>query len=92
MARNFGTMRVSSYRGRKGSLSTRTNSNGYQQFKDKRTGQWVLTHRRVAEKMVGGKICPGREVHHIDGNKNNNRRSNLTVLSSAQHRRIHRKG
>jgi len=80
-----------SYSGRKRSLSTRTSSSGYQQFKDKRTGQWVLTHRRVAEKMVGGKIYPGREVHHIDGDKSNNRPSNLTILSSAQHRRIHRK-
>lgn len=79
-----------SYSGRNRSLSTRTNSSGYQQFKDKRTGRWVLTHRRVAEKMVGGKIYPGREVHHIDGDKSNNRPSNLTVLSSARHRRIHR--
>jgi len=78
--------------GAKKPLSTRTNGSGYQQFKDQRTGQWVLTHRRVAEKMVGGKIYPGREVHHIDGDKNNNRPSNLVVVSSAQHRRIHRKG
>lgn len=80
------------YSGAKRSLTTRTNSSGYQQFKDPRTGQWVLTHRRVAEKMVGGKIYPGREVHHIDGDRNNNRPSNLAILSSAQHRRIHRKG
>ena len=80
-----------SYRGGKRSLSTRTNSSGYQQFKDKRTGQWVLTHRRVAEKLVGGNIYPGREVHHIDGDKNNNQPSNLKIVSSAQHRRIHRR-
>ena len=79
-----------SYSGRKRSLTTRTNSSGYQQFKDKSTGQWVLTHRRVAEKMVRGKIYPGREVHHIDGDKSNNQPSNLSILSSARHRRIHR--
>ena len=78
-------------RGRKGSLKTRTNSSGYSQFKNPRTGKWELTHRRVAEKLVGGKIYPGREVHHIDGDKSNNQPSNLTILSSAQHRRIHRK-
>jgi hypothetical protein len=77
--------------GKKGSLRTRTNPSGYQQFQDKRTGQWVYTHRRVAEKLVGGRIYPGREVHHIDGDKSNNRPSNLTVLSSAKHRRVHRK-
>ena len=73
------------------SLQTRVNSSGYQQFKDNKTGKWVLTHRRVAEKKVGGKIFHGREVHHIDGNKNNNRSSNLLVVSKEQHRRIHSK-
>jgi hypothetical protein len=74
----------------KGSLETRVNSSGYQQFKDPRTGRWELTHRRVAEKLVGGSIFPGREVHHIDGDKTNNRPSNLTIVSKAKHRVIHR--
>lgn len=73
------------------SLKTRVNSSGYQQFKDPKTGRWVLTHRRVAEKKVGGKIHADREVHHIDGNKNNNRSSNLTVVTPEQHRRLHGK-
>ena len=75
---------------RRGSLKTRVNSSGYQQFKDPGTGQWTLTHRRVAEKLVGGPIFPGREVHHIDGDKTNNRPSNLTIVSKTEHRRIHR--
>ena len=75
--------------GRAGFLQTRTNRSGYQQFKDSRTGQWVLTHRRVAEKKVGGRIFPGMEVHHIDGDKSNNRASNLTIVSKERHRRIH---
>ena len=74
----------------KGSLETRVNSSGYQQFKDPSTGRWELTHRRVAEKLVGGSIFPGREVHHIDGDKTNNRPSNLTIVSKAKHRVIHR--
>jgi hypothetical protein len=77
--------------GRRRSFRTRTNNNGYQQFKDPRTGNWEYTHRRVAEKLVGGKIYSGREVHHMDGDKRNNRPSNLAVLSKAQHRSIHRK-
>lgn len=72
-----------------GRLRTRTNGSGYQQFRDPRTGQWVLTHRRVAEKKVGGRIYSGYEVHHLDGDKNNNRPSNLRVVSKEQHRRIH---
>ena len=74
----------------KGSLETRVNSSGYQQFKDHHTGRWTLTHRRVAEKLVGGPIFPGREVHHIDGDKTNNRPSNLAIVSKAKHRLIHR--
>jgi len=74
----------------KGSLETRVNSSGCQQFKDPSTGRWELTHRRVAEKLVGGSLLPGREVHHIDGDKTNNRPSNLTIVSKAKHRLIHR--
>ena len=73
----------------KGSLKTRVNSSGYQQFKDPHTGRWTLTHRRVAEKLVGGPIFHGREVHHIDGDRTNNRPSNLTIVSKPEHRRIH---
>lgn len=75
---------------RKAALETKVNGSGYQQFKDPSTGKWMLTHRRVAEKLVGGPIFPGREVHHIDGDKSNNRPSNLFVVSKALHRRIHR--
>jgi hypothetical protein len=73
-----------------GTLQTRINSSGYAQFKDPHTGQWKLTHRRVAEKKLGGQIFSGYEVHHIDGDKTNNRSSNLTVVSEAEHRSIHR--
>ena len=71
-------------------LETRVNKSGYQQFKDPGTGNWTLTHRRVAEKLVGGQIFSGREVHHIDGNKSNNRPSNLRIVSQEEHRQIHR--
>lgn len=75
----------------KRSLQTRVSNSGYHQFRDPSTGKWSNTHRRVAKKKLGGKIGHGREVHHIDGNKRNNRPSNLTVLSKAQHRSIHSK-
>ena len=64
-------------------------NNGYKQFSE--NGKWKYTHRRVAEKKLGGKIFFGYEVHHIDGNKNNNRYSNLRVLKKSDHRRIHSK-
>ncbi len=63
--------------------------NGYRQYN---TGSgWNFTHRTVAAKKVGGSIFPGYQVHHINGVKTNNRPSNLTVVSPAQHAKLHNK-
>lgn len=39
-------------------------------------------HRVVAELMLGRSLRPGEVVHHVDGNKRNNRPENLIVFSS----------
>jgi len=70
-------------------MGFRRNKSGYKVFKE--NGKWKSVHKRVAEKKVGGKIFSGREVHHIDGNKNNNRPSNLTVVKKSVHKKIHAK-
>lgn len=87
------------YRGGRGRASgrggsgfrTRVNGSGYKQYRTS-GGAWKFTHIRVAEKKVGGPIGPGREVHHQNGDKRDNRPSNLRVLPAAVHRLIHRKG
>ena len=58
---------------------------GYKRYKN--SGKSV--HRHVASRKVGGKIWPGRVVHHSDGNKRNNRRSNLQIMSRSSHSRLH---
>jgi len=46
---------------------------GYRRWKDSKK----LVHRSIAEKKIGGRIGWGRVVHHVDGDKQNNRPSNL---------------
>ncbi len=93
--RSYGRSYGKSYRSSGYSTRRRSNGmktrikNGYAQYN---TGNgWKWTHRRVAEKKMGNSIRPGYEVHHINGNKRDNRPSNLKVLSKAAHRAIHRK-
>ena len=59
--------------------------NGYKRYAD--SGKRV--HRHVAERKVGGKIGKGRVVHHKDGNKRNNRRENLHIMSRSKHAKLH---
>jgi len=50
------------------------------------------THRIAAEKKIGRPLKPGEVVHHIDGDRRNNRPSNLKIFSSqAEHVRWHMK-
>lgn len=73
------------------SFQTRTNTSGYREYRSG-GGPWKFTHIRVAEKKVGGPIGPGRQVHHVNGDKRDNRPGNLVVLPAGLHRWLHRKG
>lgn len=46
-------------------------------------------HRVIAENEIGRKLKTDEHVHHIDGNKHNNSKENLIVLSAAEHAKLH---
>lgn len=50
---------------------------------------YVREHRLVMEKELGKPIHPRYDVHHINGDKKDNRPENLQVLTSLQHDRLH---
>ena len=49
----------------------------------------VITLHRAVWTYYHGEIPDGYVVHHIDGNKSNNDVSNLTIMTSAEHRKLH---
>ncbi|MBU4486534.1 MAG: HNH endonuclease [Candidatus Delongbacteria bacterium] len=71
------------------SFRTGRSSSGYKTYNS--GSGWKFTHRTVAAKKLGGSIFKGFQVHHINGNKTDNRSSNLTVISGFIHRLIHGK-
>lgn len=50
---------------------------------------YVFEHRIVMENKLGRLLLPNEIVHHLDRNKKNNVESNLEVLDSKEHNRLH---
>ena len=54
-----------------------------------RSGKLVYVHRYIAGKILGHPLGKNQIVHHINGNKLDNRRSNLKIESLEDHTRNH---
>ena len=50
---------------------------------------YVLYHRIIMENHIGRSLVSTEVVHHRDGNKHNNKISNLELMDAIEHRRLH---
>lgn len=67
----------------KGGIKTRPD--GYLRYSD--TDEYV--HRRVMEEFLGRKLTTEEHIHHINGNKSDNRVENLQLHTNSSHRQLH---
>ena len=57
--------------------------------KSTRSDGYIQEHRLIIEEYFGRDLRSGEDVHHINGNKQDNRLTNLVVMDRGVHMRMH---
>ena len=60
--------------------------NGYKRVPSGQGLDQVYEHREIMKKYLGRELTEDEEVHHINGDKSDNRIANLIIYSKSQHR------
>lgn len=70
----------------KGTSKGWINSKGYREIRV--DGRTMKEHRHLMERHLGRKLLPTEDVHHLNGDKTDNRIENLEVIAHADHTRL----
>lgn len=52
-------------------------------------GKRIMEHRMVMEEFLGRKLSRVESVHHLNGDKKDNRIENLVIVEPGEHTRLH---
>lgn len=64
---------------------------GIDSWHTKVQGHWCREHIYIIEEDLGYRIPKGYVVHHIDGDKDNNKKENLVMMTVQEHNNAHAK-